>query len=45
MPTTTANLNMTMATDSSSAPLLHEILTKSKQRKRQTNKDCCIKEE
>ena len=28
MPTTTANLNMTMGTDSSSAPLLHEILTK-----------------
>jgi len=27
MPTTTANLNMTMGTDSSSAPLLHEILT------------------
>ena len=28
MPITTANLNMTMGTDSSSAPLLHEILTK-----------------
>ena len=28
MPTTTANLNMTMGTDTSSAPLFHEILTK-----------------
>ena len=27
MPTTSANLNMTMGTDTSSAPLLHEILT------------------
>ena len=28
MPTTTQNLNMTMGTDTSSAPLFHEILTK-----------------
>ena len=28
MPMTTANLNMTMGTDTSSAPLFHEILTK-----------------
>ena len=28
MPITTQNLNMTMGTDTSSAPLFHEILTK-----------------
>ena len=44
MPTTTQNLNMTMGTDTSSAPLFHEILTKVNNAKDKPKKIAVLKE-
>ena len=44
MPITTQNLNMTMGTDTSSAPLFHEILTKVNNAKDKPKKIAVLKE-
>ena len=44
MPTTTQNLNMTMGTDTSSAPLFHEILTKVNNAKDKPKKIAVLKQ-